>query len=128
MATAKNTGAANFPNTVPQDVIDDSRSVTHWTGWTVETGGTDLYTVDITDAALSILGQTLTIPVEMLVITVVSDTTSSNDGAERGVRGYIKDGIWWQAHYGAPGNNRTANALTELGRVFIDESGYTVEQ
>ena len=98
MATAENTNAVSFPNNVPQDLIDDSRSITHWTGWTTESGGIDLYTIDITDKALSVVSQTVTIPAGMLVITVVSDTTSSDDGAERGVRGYILGGIWWQAH------------------------------
>ena len=128
MATAENTSAVSFPNTVPQNVIDNNRSITHWTGWTTETGGTDLYTIDITDSVLSILNQTITIPAGMLVITVASDATSSDAGAERGVRGYIKDGIWWQAHYNTPGTNRTANVLSDLGRVLIAESGYTVAQ
>ena len=128
MATAENSSTATFPNTVTQALINASRSITHWTGWTVEVGGTALYTVDSTDAALIVLSQQVTIPAGMLVITVAANTTSSDAGAERGVRGYIRDGIWWQAHYGNPGTNRTANALTELGRVFIAQAGYTVAQ
>ena len=131
MATASNTAAASFPTTTTQQMVDDSRVVTHYTGWTAQTGGTDLYTVTTTDTELSrtiaSAGQTVTIPADELILTVASDAVSSDDGAERGVRGYIAGGIWWQAHYGAPGTNRTANVLA-LGRVNIAQAGYTVAQ
>ena len=131
MATAENTAAASFTTTTTQAMVDDSRVVTHYTGWTLETGGDDLYTVGATgtlaDRTIDSAGQTLTIPAGELILTVDSDTVSSDDGAERGVRGYIAGGIWWQAHYGAPGTNRTANILA-LGRVQIAQAGYTVAQ
>ena len=131
MATARNTAAASFPTATTQQMVDDSRVVTHYTGWTAQTGGTDLYTVaatgSVSDRTIASAGQTLTIPATELVLTVASDAVSSDDGAERGVRGYIAGGIWWQAHYGAPGANRTANVLA-LGRVQIAQAGYTVAQ
>ena len=112
IATATNTAAASFPTATTQTMVDDSRVVTHYSGWTTETGGDDLYTVTATgslsDRTIASAGQTLTIPATELVLTVASDAVSSDDGAERGVRGYIAGGIWWQAHYGAPGTNRTA--------------------
>ncbi len=131
MATARNTAAASFPTATTQQMVDDSRVVTHYTGWTAQNGGVDKYTVAATGTELSrtiaSAGQTLTIPVAALILTVLSDATSSDDGAESGVRGYIMGGIWWQAHYGAPGANRTANVLA-LGRVNIAQAGYTVAQ
>lgn len=137
MATATNTAAANFPNVVPQSVIDDSRSITHVTGWDASSGGNDLITIDITDVSLSELGQTIRIPASMITLTQPEIAYNSSgtevgrisaDMAERLIRGAIKDGIWWQAHYGNPGTDRTANALTELGRCSIGESAWTVAQ
>ena len=48
MATAENTAAASFATTTTQAMVDDNRVVTHYTGWTLETGGDDMYTVDAT--------------------------------------------------------------------------------
>ena len=131
MATAVNTSAASFGTQTTQSMVDSSRVVTHYTGWTASAGGDDLYTVaasgSAADRTIESAGQTLTIPAGELILTVASDTVSSNDGAERGVRGYIAGGIWWQAHYGAPGTNRTANLLA-LGRVQVAQSGWTVAQ
>lgn len=137
MATATNTSAVNFPNVVPQSVIDASRSITHITGWDASTGGNDLITIDITDVSLSELGQTIRIPASMITLTQPEIAYNSSgtevgrisaDMAERLIRGAIEGGIWWLAHYGDPGTNRTANSLTELGRAEIGESDWTVAQ
>ena len=137
MATATSITAVTFPNAAPQSFIDNSRSVTHYTGWTVESGGDDLITLDAVDAAFTDTGQMVRVPAGGIVLTVpeIAYNTSgteigriSADMAERGVRGYILGGIWWQAHYGNPGTARTANALTDLGRIQIVASGYTVAQ
>jgi len=137
MATAKNTDAQQFPNTVAQALIDASRSITHFTGWDAAAGGNWLTTIDVGDRALTILGQTVSIPAEMLVLTqpeVGYDGSGAESGrigpamAERMVRGAIAGGTWWQAHYGAPGTNHTDNVLTELGRAAVAESEFTVER
>ena len=137
MATATSLSAVTFPTAAPQSFIDSSRSVTHYTGWRTESGSDDLITLDAVDAAFTDEGQMLRVPAGGIVLTVpeIAYNTSgteigriSADMAERGVRGYILGGIWWQAHYGNPGTNRTSNALTELGRVQIAASGYTVAQ
>lgn len=137
MATATNTGIVSFPNTVPQTVIDNSRSITHLTAWTAASAGDYLMTIDITDVALTTLGQTVRIPAGQLVITQPETAYNSagteigsvsSDMAERLVRGAIEGGIYWQAHYGAPGNAGTANALTELGRITMLSTAFTVAQ
>ena len=140
MATAENTAAASYTTTTTQAMVDDSRVVTHYTGWTLETGGNDMTTFDATgtlaNRTIDSAGQTLTIPATELIITeneIAYDTNGAEIGrvsaamAERGVRGYIVGGLWIQAHYGNPGANRTANILA-LGRVQFAESGWTVAQ
>ena len=66
MATAVNTSAASFGTQTTQSMVDSSRVVTHYTGWTASAGGDDLYTVSATgslaDRTVDSAGQTLSIP------------------------------------------------------------------
>ena len=102
MATAENTAAASYTTTTTQAMVDDNRVVTHYTGWTLETGGDDMTTFDATgtlaNRTIDSAGQTLTIPAGELILTVPEIAYDTNgaeigrvsaDMAERGAQGYI---------------------------------------
>ena len=59
--------------------------------------------------------------------TAILSIAGTEDMAEKVVRGMIDGGVWVQAHTGAPGTNGTANPLTDIPRIELPESGFTVE-
>ena len=125
MATGKNQ-TKDFPNVVPQALVDASRAITALTIWDSAARTNIIGTLDITDSATVRLGQAVRLPANIITITVPTPTNGTAAAAVRAINGIIGTSLYVEAHYGTPGNDRLGNRLTELGMVNLLLAEWTV--
>ena len=116
MATGTN-GQRDFPNPVPQSLVDDSRTITDLSIYNDSglAAANLIGTLSITESATVKLGQAVQLPAGIITITVPTPTNGTALAAMEAVKGIIGTALYVIAHYQAPGTNRTLYRLTELG-------------
>ena len=124
MATASNK-AKRFPTVVPQALVTANRRVTHLTLWREAARTNRIGTLDITDSAVVELGQTVTLPAGIITFTVPTPTNGTAFAATEAVKGIHGAAVFVDAHYGAPGNDHTANRIGEIGQAQFGNTDWT---
>ena len=124
MALARNNAQVLSIASPAGAVGDDCTWISYWDA---ATGGTYFLREDISTNpdALS-LGDRLEIAANALTLNQPASANETEAFARKALQGRIAGGLWIQFHTGDPGSSGNSNVITELGRVQIAQSGWTI--
>lgn len=114
----------NFPNTVPSDIVDDDITWLSLHNASTPASGTAYLKIDVTDVVDLVLGSTIRLPSQMVMITYPNETPAAETEllGQSMLNHLNTNGFYVVAHDDDPGTEAQffgQNQITELGAATV---------